>query len=221
MAMPKKLLNSTRVWTCVSIIKLVPSLPVLKAFVFLLCQLPLAWLFYLGWQQQLGPDPGQFVVESLGHDAIRLLLITLALSSIARLSGQLVWLRFRRMVGLFSFFYAALHILAFLGFILVWDWAQIGQEIIERPYITMGMAAFLCMLPLAITSNRPAMRALGRRWQRLHRLVYPALVLVLIHVAWQLRADLGIWVWYFAAAILLLLERLLRPGVLAKIRPTA
>ena len=180
----------------------------------------MAWLFYLGLAGSggLGPDPGQYVVEQLGHDAIRLLLLTLALSSAARLARRPAWLRYRRMLGLFCFFYASCHVLAFSAFILAWDWRQFGAELIERPYISMGMLAFACLLPLALTSNGRAMRALGRRWRLLHRLVYPALALVLVHVAWQLRSDLGIWVWYLAAAILLAAERLAGSGFPAKLQ---
>ena len=109
---------------------------------FGLCLLPLWVLVYqLAWDR-LGPDPGQYLVEYLGHTAICLLLLTLALSSAVRVWQKSPWLRYRRLLGLFSIFYASLHVLSFVAFILGWQWFEIWLEILERPYITLGMLAF-------------------------------------------------------------------------------
>lgn len=175
--------------------------------VFSLSAAPLAGLVYLGVGPGLGPDPGQYVIEYLGHTALILLLLTLGLSSAVRHGLPAGWLRYRRMLGLYSFFYAALHVLGFIAFILAWRWGEVWLEVRERPYITMGMLALALLLPLALTSNRRSIRWLGRRWKRLHALVYPALLLVLVHVAWQVRSDFGLWFVYALAATSLLLER--------------
>lgn len=188
----------------------------MRLLLFTLCALPLAILVVLGVQQQLGPDPGQYVVEYLGHSALILLLLTLGLSSAVRLGLASRWLRHRRMLGLYSFFYAFLHLFSFIAFILAWQWGEIWLELRERPYITMGMLALALLLPLAATSNRWSMGRLGRRWKRLHRLVYPALLLVLVHVAWQVRSDLGLWFVYATLAGLLLVERVLSLGWLQR-----
>ncbi len=187
-----------------------------RAVLFALCSLPMAVLVYLGLDNRLGPDPGQYVIEYLGHTAISLLLLTLALSSAVSLGWSSAWLRHRRMLGLFCFFYASLHVMSFVAFILAWQWGEIWQEISERPYITMGMLAFVLLMLMAISSNRWSMRRLGRNWKRLHRVVYPALVLVLVHVAWQVRSDSALWLGYALVAILLLAERIRGSGVVSR-----
>lgn len=192
--------------------------PLTRWLLFSLCMMPLAGLVYVGLGAGLGPDPGQYVVEYLGHTALVLLLLTLGLSSATRHGLPAGWLRYRRMLGLYSFFYAVLHVLAFIAFILAWRWGEVWLEVRERPYITMGMLALALLLPLALTSNRRSMRWLGRRWKRLHTLVYPALLLVLVHVAWQVRSDFGLWFVYALVAAALLLERAYAFGWMQRFR---
>lgn len=163
----------------------------------------------------LGPDPGKVLLERLGQGALCLLLLTLALSPLRCLSGWPGWLRLRRQLGLWCFAYACLHLLAWLAFLLGFDPGALGTELAERPYILVGFAAWALLLPLALTSNRTSMRRLGAGWQRLHRLVYLALVLALLHFLWVVRSDLGEWLVYAAVAALLLALRW--PWLLARL----
>lgn len=158
----------------------------LRAVAFVLACLPLARLFYLGAADELGANPVEFVIRSLGTWALVLLCVTLAITPLRWLSGWAWPLRLRRMAGLFCFFYALLHVGAYLGLDQWFDWAAIVEDIAKRPYITVGLAAFLLLLPLAATSTNAMVRRLGaRNWQRLHRLVYAIALLAILHYWWQ------------------------------------
>lgn len=157
---------------------------------------PAAWL---GWQLRnelvlgtgaLGADPVAAVEHFLGLWALRLLVLTLAVTPLRQLSGWTVLLRFRRMLGLYAFFYASLHFAAYLVLDLRGYWAQVFTEIAERPYITVGFLAWLLLVPLAATSTQGAMRRLGRAWGRLHRLVYAVAVLAVLHFWWLVKSDI-------------------------------
>lgn len=161
-----------------------------KVWLFLLCLYPLARLFALAWTGGLGVNPIEFVTRSLGTWTLTALLITLAVTPVRRLSGYGVLLRYRRMLGLFAFFYGVLHLLSYLWLDQFFDWAAVLKDTLKRPFITFGMAAFLLLLPLALTSTKAAMRRLGRNWQRLHRLVYPAAVGAVLHYVWLVKRDL-------------------------------
>ncbi|MDH5785705.1 MAG: sulfoxide reductase heme-binding subunit YedZ, partial [Chromatiales bacterium] len=145
----------------------------LKVAVFITCLLPLLWLAYGTWNSTLGANPIETITRTLGDWALRLLLLTLTITPLRRLSGWGWPLRLRRMLGLFAFFYALLHLCSYLVLDQFFYWPEIWADIIKRPYITIGMVAFLLLIPLAITSTHKWMRRLGRHWQRLHRLVYP------------------------------------------------
>lgn len=142
----------------------------------------------------MGPDPGQIITEALGLAAFQLLLATLAMTPLRRWTGWGGWLRVRRMLGLFAFFYAVLHVLAFLQFIL--GWSDLWATFTKRPYIIAGAVAFLCLVPLAVTSPVSAMRRLGPYWKRLHKLIYLAVGVAWVHFLWQARSDLGEMVMY-------------------------
>lgn len=163
----------------------------LKAVLFLACLAPLAWYGWAFAQDALGANPIEALTRGLGDWALRLLLATLAVTPLRRLAGW-PWLgRLRRMLGLFAFFYACLHLVAYLWLDQFFDWAGIGRDILERPFITAGMVAFLMMLPLAVTSSNAMVRRLGgRRWQRLHRLVYPLAMVAVLHFAWMVKIDI-------------------------------
>ena len=137
----------------------------------------------------LGADPVAAIEHTLGLWALRLLLVTLAVTPLRQLLGQPLLLRFRRMLGLWTFAYASLHFSAWLVLDLRGWWALVPVEIAERPYITVGFAAWLLLLPLALTSTRGWMRRLGRNWGRLHRLVYAVAVLAVLHFWWVVKAD--------------------------------
>ena len=172
--------------------------------VFCLCLLPFAWLVYAAVGNNLGPDPAEAVMHVTGEWALRLLALTLLVSPLRRWTGWSVLMKMRRMLGLYAFFYGCVHLLAFLQFFIGWTPALVFEELAERPYITMGFAAWLLMLPLAFTSTRAMQRRLRRNWQRLHRLVYPAAVLACLHLLWQARSDVGEALVYIVLFALLL-----------------
>lgn len=161
-----------------------------KVGLFLACVAPLAGLIASGLSSGLGPNPVEVLTHTTGDWGLRLLLLTLAVTPLRRLSGWAWLLRFRRMLGLFAFFYLGLHLTTYLWLDQFFDWAAIVDDIAKRPYITAGFAAFLLLVPLALTSTRGMVRRLGRRWQTLHRLIYPAAVLGVLHFLWLTKADL-------------------------------
>ncbi|MBW4936384.1 protein-methionine-sulfoxide reductase heme-binding subunit MsrQ [Marinobacter sp. F4206] len=171
-----------------------------------LASAPLVVLIWTLLDGGLGPDPGQAITESLGLAAFQLLLATLCMTPLSRWSGWSGWLRIRRMLGLFAFFYASLHVLAFLQFIV--GWFDLWATFTKRPYIMAGAVAFLCLVPLAVTSTRGMVRRLGgARWKRLHRLIYLAVVVAWVHFVWQARSDIGEMVYYAVIVIWLLALR--------------
>ena len=135
---------------------------------------PLYWL-YEAWSFALGPDPGKVLVDRLGLGTLILLLLTLSMTPMQRLTGWPGWIAVRRQLGLWCFFYVALHLCAYLIFVLGLDWSQLGVELLKRPYIIVGSLGFVCLLALAVTSNRYSQRRLGIRWKKLHRLAYVVL----------------------------------------------
>lgn len=160
-----------------------------KILLFALCLLPLAALIWDVQQQSLGPDPVAAIEHRSGDWALRLLLLTLAVSPLRQFSGVAALLRLRRMLGLFAFFYASLHLAIYLFVDLGGFWRQLFTEIVKRPYITVGFCAWLLMLPLAATSTRAMMRRLGRHWSRLHRLIYPAGLCAVLHYLWMVKSG--------------------------------
>lgn len=185
----------------------------IKALLFVLCLLPLAASL---WQALSGQavNPVETLTRDSGSWALNLLLAGLAISPLRRLGAPGWLLRLRRMLGLYAFFYASVHLLIYLWLDQLFDWGAIGHDIIKRPFITVGMAAFALLLPLAITSTDGWLRRLKRRWGQLHRLVYPLAVLAVIHYLWLVKRDLTEPLLYAAVLALLLGLRLwwrLRP----------
>lgn len=162
---------------------------VAKPLVFVACLLPVLLLFLALSEGELGPNPVETVLHRTGDWALRFLLITLAMTPLRRLTGSPLWLRFRRMFGLYAFFYACLHFLTWLGLDQQFSWDGVLEDVVKRPYITLGFIAFTLLWPLALTSTRGMMRRLGRRWQKLHRLVYPIGILAVVHYLWLVKAD--------------------------------
>ena len=162
-----------------------------RALVFLIAAAPFLWLVYAAAGNHLGPDPARDVMHFSGEWSLRLLAITLCLSPLRQLGIWSYPFRFRRMLGLFAFFYATLHLVGFGQLYIGWSGSILVEELVERPYITAGFAAWVLMLPLAVTSTRGWQRRLGRRWIRLHHLVYPAAVAGCLHLLWQARSDVG------------------------------
>jgi sulfoxide reductase heme-binding subunit YedZ len=160
-----------------------------KPLVFALCLLPLAWLVWDTVHGQLGTDPVAQLEHRSGDWALRILLATLAVTPLRSLT-QWHWLtRYRRLLGLFAFFYASIHLTIYLAVDLGGFWSQIFAEIVKKPYITVGFAAWLLMVPLAITSTKGMMRRLGRNWQRLHRLVYVIGLCGVLHFMWLVKSG--------------------------------
>jgi sulfoxide reductase heme-binding subunit YedZ len=166
---------------------------------------PLYWL-YLAWQFALGPDPGKVLVDNLGQGALVLLLLTLSMTPLQRLTGWGGWLAVRRQLGLWCFTYALLHLASYLYFLLGGELWRLGEELIERPYILVGALGLFGLAILAVTSFRWSMRRLGKRWKSVHRLIYLIVIVVLLHMLWVVRADSARWFLYagIAAALLLL-----------------
>ncbi len=179
-----------------------------------LASMPLVLVVLDILSQSLGPDPGQEVTEALGLAALQLLLATLFMTPLQRWTGWSGWLRIRRMLGLFAFFYALLHVLAFLQFILGWN--DLWATFTKRPYIIAGAVSFLLLVPLAATSTRRMMKKLGRQWKPLHRSIYPAVVIAWLHFIWQARSDVGEMVVYgvIVLGLLALRWRWFGPGSL-------
>jgi sulfoxide reductase heme-binding subunit YedZ len=192
-----------------------------KPVVFLLCLAPALWLaagiHSLQWgdgsaaaARALGANPVEKVQDTLGIWGLRFLLITLAVTPLRVIGGWPRLQLFRRMLGLFAFFYVALHFAWYLLVDQAFDWAQLAADVVKRPYITAGFSAFVLLVPLAATSTRRAMRRLGRRWARLHRLIYAAAILGCVHFWWQVKADVREPLIYAAIAAALLGWRLAR-----------
>ena len=157
-----------------------------KPLVFALCLLPLSWLLSRVAQDQLGANPQEALIRATGDWALRFLVIVLAVTPLRELSGLSALARYRRMLGLFMYFYALLHFLSYSGFDMGFDVADIVIDIAKRPFILVGSLALLLLTPLAATSFNAAIRALGvKRWQRLHRLVYAVAGLAILHFFWM------------------------------------
>jgi sulfoxide reductase heme-binding subunit YedZ len=187
--------------------------PAAKPLVFGLALGPFAWLFWGAAADTLGPNPAEALIRGSGDWTLRLLCLTLAVTPLRQATGWQALARFRRMLGLFTFFYGALHFLAFAWLDMGLDLAAIVADIVKRPFILVGSAALLGMLPLAATSFNAAIRRLGAaRWQALHRVVYAVALLALLHFFWMRAgkndfAEVGV---YAAIVALLLGWRLLR-----------
>ncbi len=160
--------------------------PAAKVVLFLLCLLPLAWYVFGAFADRLGANPAETLIRGLGDWALRLLWITLAVTPLRTWTNQPALARFRRMLGLFAFFYASLHLLAYGWLDKGLDLADILRDIGKRPFILMGFTAWLLLVPLAATSFNRAIKALGApRWQALHKLVYAIAVVGLMHFIWM------------------------------------
>ena len=162
-----------------------------KTVLFLVLLLPLGGLVWKALQGDLGANPIEALNRSLGDAALHILLLSLAVTPLRKITGWNVVQRYRRMIGLFAFFYVFLHLSSYIGLDHFFDWSAIGAEIIKRRYITLGMVGAVILLVLALTSSRGAIRRLGgQRWRRLHQMVYLAAVLGVVHHAMMVKADL-------------------------------
>lgn len=161
----------------------------LKPLVFLLCLLPLAELLWRGYGGALGANPVETLEHASGDWALRSLLLTLAATPLRQWTGWTWPLRLRRMLGLYTFFYASVHAALYFVLDLELDFFMLGAEIVKRPYLTVGFTAWALLVPLAVTSTDRMIRRLGRRWKTLHRSVYAIGVLGVLHYLWLVKAD--------------------------------
>lgn len=182
-------------------------MPWSKPFVFLLCLTPFALLVWGAVNNDLGADPTNEITHQTGTWALRFLLASLAMTPLRKLLGSAWPIRFRRMLGLFAFFYATMHLATYVFVDLGLYWPQVLEDVVKRPFITVGFAAWLILLALAVTSTRGMQRRLGRQWARLHKLVYLAIGLVILHFLWLVKADLREPLIYAAVALVLLAFR--------------
>ena len=194
-----------------------------KPLVFTLCLVPFAWLIAEFFQGQLGANPIQTLLRELGDWALRFLLIGLAITPIRVVTGWREPLRYRRMIGLFAFFYAFLHLASYIGLDQFFDWRIIGEEIAKRPFITIGMAAFALLIPLAATSTKGMIKRIGaRHWKALHRAVYVVGALGVVHFYMMTKADFREPIVYGAIlAALLIVRGIVRVRSVAKRRAKA
>ena len=160
--------------------------PAAKPTLFVACLLPFCWLFYGALTNQLGANPAEALIRAMGNWALRFLCLALAITPLRVISNTPALARFRRMIGLFVYFYVVMHLLSYSWFDMGFDVPEIIKDIIKRPFILVGFSAFLLLTPLAATSFNAAIKKLGaRRWQRLHKLVYLIAALGLLHFFWM------------------------------------
>jgi sulfoxide reductase heme-binding subunit YedZ len=162
----------------------------IKVAVFLAALLPAARLAWKAYEGTLGANPIEFITLSTGEWTLIFLMATLAVTPLRRITGVHALIRFRRMLGLFAFFYASLHFSIWIVLDQFFDWDAMLKDVAKRPFITAGFTAFVLLLPLALTSTQWAIRKMGgRRWQMLHRLIYVAATAAIIHFWWKVKAD--------------------------------
>lgn len=174
----------------------------------MLCLIPLVRLFWLGFNDNLTANPVEFIERSTGYWSLFMLLATLSLSPIRQLTGTVWPLQYRRMLGLFMFFYACLHITAYLWLDYSFYWLDIAKDIVKHPYVLVGASAFLLTVPLAATSNKVMIKRLREYWKPLHRLVYVIAILAIVHFIWLVKKDLREPLLYAAILALLLAVRI-------------
>jgi sulfoxide reductase heme-binding subunit YedZ len=180
----------------------------LKIPLFAICLVPLAWLALDAYRGELGANPIETITHTTGLWALRILLASLAITPLRRLLGWNELIRYRRMLGLFAFFYASLHLATWIGLDHFFDWGALLADVRKRPYITAGAIGYACLLPLALTSTRGWIRRLGKRWTTLHRLAYVAAFAGAVHYKWLVKADVRWPLWYLGALGMLLGIRL-------------
>jgi sulfoxide reductase heme-binding subunit YedZ len=185
--------------------------PLMKPLVFVLCCLPLAGLALGAFGLagfSLGANPVEMLLHTCGKWALNFLLITLCVTPLASIAGWRALFAYRRMLGLFAFAYASSHLAVYLLLDQTLLWSAIGEDILKRPYITLGFTAWLMLVPLALTSTQAMMRRLGTRWTQLHRLIYVVSILGVWHFYWQVKEDIREPLLYVGALALLLGWRL-------------
>jgi sulfoxide reductase heme-binding subunit YedZ len=179
-----------------------------KAFVFLTCLVPLGLLLWRATHNGLGANPIEFITHATGDWTLRFLILTLSVTPARKLLGMPQLIRFRRMLGLFAFFYGSLHFLTYFWLDKFFDFTEITKDVAKRPFITAGFTAFVLLIPLAITSTKGWIRRLGgKHWQALHRLAYVSAVAGVVHYYWLVKSDVRLPLFYGSLVALLLAWR--------------
>lgn len=178
-----------------------------KAVIWVACLSPALWLGFSALAHSLGANPIERITHRTGWWALFLLTATLAITPLRRLTGRSGWVRYRRLIGLFAFFYGTLHFLTYLVLDQFFGWTYILEDITERPFITLGFLTWLILFALAVTSTRGWIRRLRRNWQRLHRLIYGAALAGGLHFLWKVKADTREPLVFLSVIVALLLVR--------------
>jgi methionine sulfoxide reductase heme-binding subunit len=190
----------------------------LKPLTFVICLLPFSWCLYevvlLLQGHSLGADPGKEIVLFNGEWTIRMLLLTLLVTPLRQLFNLGLLVRVRRMLGLFTFFYASMHLTSYVVFLLELRFEDLFEDLLKRPYIAVGFTAYLLLIPLAVTSNRLLIQKLKKRWKRLHRMIYFISLLAVVHIVWLTKSDYTDAAIYGGLVLLLLGFRLYRSDLL-------
>lgn len=172
-------------------LKLTPKrLLSLKIVIHLCALVPLCYLYFEAFTDQLGGDPVEAILHFTGLSAFKLVLLSLCVSPLAKVLKSAPLIKVRRLIGLYAFAYAFAHFASYILFELQMEWSLLISEIIKRPYITVGFAALCILLALAVTSTQKAQRSLGRKWQSLHNLIYLAVLLIALHFIWSVKSDI-------------------------------
>lgn len=179
-----------------------------KVLVFVLCLVPVAWLGWRGWRQDLSANPIEFITRYTGDWTLRFLVFTLAITPLRKLLGLPDLIKFRRMLGLYAFFYGCLHFTTYIWLDKFFDVGEMLHDVVKRPFITAGFTAFVLMIPLAITSTTGWIRRMGgKRWQMLHRLVYVSAIAGSVHYYWLVKSAITRPVFYMSLVALALAIR--------------
>jgi len=182
----------------------------LKPVTFIACLIPLGQLLYNAWTDNLSANPIEFITHFTGDWTLIFLLASLSVTPLRQISGWNELIKYRRMLGLFAFFYVVLHFATYMVLDHFFDFPAIVKDVMKRPYVTAGFTGFVLMIPLAITSTAGMIRRLGKRWQQLHRFVYVVGIAGVIHFYWLVKADIRRPVQYGAVLALLLGYRLVK-----------
>lgn len=193
-----------------------------KAVLFALCLAPFALLLWRGTHDGLGANPIEFITHATGDWTLRFLVITLAVTPVRKVFNRPQLVRFRRMLGLFAFFYGCLHFMTYVWLDKFFDVSAMLKDVAKRPFITAGFTAFVLLIPLAVTSTAGWIRRLGgRRWQALHRLIYISAAAAVVHYYWLVKSDIRLPVFYGSLVALLLLWRVINRRKATPLRASA
>ena len=179
-----------------------------KPSIFVLCTIPFLLIFYKILFSKLGPEPVKEITHFTGEWTLIFVCLTLSMSPLKRLTNLSIWISFRRMLGLFIFFYATLHLLTYIGLDYRFDWNPIFDDVVKKKYVFIGFAAWLLMVPLAITSSQKMIKLLRNNWKKIHRLIYVIAIFGSFHYIWLSKTIFFKPLIYFIIIVVLLLLRI-------------